>query len=76
MGHSKSDHQPLETIPENLFDVLPFREADIADPEENKPYIVTTYLPDGTFHHDEKGLKQSRHHSCYVARGKVKGHSL
>ena len=48
-----------ETIPENLFDVLPFRDYDIANKEESKPYIVTTYLPNGIFHQMKKACSKA-----------------
>ena len=37
-------------IPENLFDVLPFRNIELGDQVEKRPYIVMTYLPNGTYH--------------------------
>ena len=37
-------------MPDNLFDVLPFKDCDLKDTEVDKPYIVMTYLPDGTYH--------------------------
>ena len=46
--HTRTD--TVNTIPENLFDVLPFRDIDMAEKEEHKPYIVMTYLPNGIFH--------------------------
>ena len=36
-------------IPTNLFDMLPFRDTCISD-EDNKPYVVMKYLPDGIYH--------------------------
>jgi len=37
--------------PENLFDVLPFRDTDTPGTEEDrKPYVVMTFLPDGVYH--------------------------
>ena len=48
-----------ETIPENLFDVLPFRDYDITNKEESKPYIVTTYLPNGIFHQMKKACSKA-----------------
>ena len=41
---------PMEDIPLNLFDILPFRNQDLGDKEEEKPYVLMTYLPDGTYH--------------------------
>ena len=37
------------SVPTNLFDVLPSRDEDISD-EEMKPYVVMKYLPDGFYH--------------------------
>ena len=44
--------------PENLFDVLPFRETDLSE-EEYKPYIVTTYLPDGIYHKMKRNCEKA-----------------
>ena len=50
-GASTSAHTtPLDAIPNNLFDVLPFRDFDISDKQEDKPYVVLKYLPDGIYH--------------------------
>ena len=44
--------------PENLFDVLPFRESDISE-EEFKPYVVVTYLPDGIYHQMKRACNKA-----------------
>ena len=44
--------------PENLFDVLPFRESDISE-EEFKPYVVMTYLPDGIYHQMKRACNKA-----------------
>ena len=46
----KPNKDQNERIPKNLFDILPFRETNISEEKEFKPYIVTTYLPDGLHH--------------------------
>ena len=47
----KQGHNAHEQTDEtNLFNVLPFRDTDLSEEEEFKPYIVMTYLPDGTYH--------------------------
>ena len=38
------------SIPNNLFEVLPFAGIDISPKEERKPYVVIPYLPNGTYH--------------------------
>ena len=43
----KQNETTYEDTPENLFDVLPFKEINISEDEGYKPFIVTTYLPDG-----------------------------
>ena len=51
-NNNKNKHKAdnnKETHIENLFDVLPFREEDLSE-EEYKPFVVMTYLPDGTYH--------------------------
>ena len=45
----KPNKNTNEDIPDNLFDILPFRDTNISE-DEYKPYIVTTYLPDGIHH--------------------------
>ena len=44
--------------PDNLFDVLPFRDTDISE-EEKKPYVVMTYLPDGVFHQMKRACNKA-----------------
>ena len=46
---NQKDKNASQDIPENLFDILPFRESELTE-EEFKPYVVMTYLPDGVFH--------------------------
>ena len=46
-------------IPENLFDVLPFRDIELAQQEEHKPYIVMTYLPNGIFHQVKRACNKA-----------------
>ena len=50
--------QPDNT--ENLFDVLPFRDIDLSEcEEEKKPYIVMTYLPDGLYHQMKRACNKA-----------------
>ena len=42
--------QQTQENPSNLFDILPFREVDLSEEDEFKPYIVMPYLPDGKYH--------------------------
>ena len=44
---------------ENLFNVLPFRDVDDSAPEERKPYVVMTYLPDGIYHQMNRACKKA-----------------
>ena len=46
-------------IPENLFDILPFRETDTTPEEENKPYVIMTYLPDGIYHQMRRACEKA-----------------
>ena len=45
-------------IPDNLFDVLPFRNEDLSE-EEDRPYVVTTYLPNGTYHRLKRACEKA-----------------
>ena len=46
--------------PENLFDVLPFRDTDApGTEEERKPYVVMPYLPDGVYHQMRRACKKA-----------------
>ena len=58
-SHTRPTTQPCESVLDNLLDVLPFRDTDISDKEEYKPYIVTTYLPDGTFHQMKRACQKA-----------------
>ena len=47
--------------PENLFDVLPFRDTDAPGTEEDrKPYVVMPFLPDGVYHQMRRACKKVR----------------
>ena len=46
-------------IPENLFDILPFRETDTTPEEERKPYVIMTYLPDGIYHQMRRACEKA-----------------
>ena len=45
----KKSSQNSTIVPENLCDVLPIWDSDLTK-DKCKPYIVITYLPDGTQH--------------------------
>ena len=49
----------VDTIPDNLFDVLPFRDIDMTEKEEYKPYVVMTYLPNGIFHQVKRACSKA-----------------
>ena len=52
------NHTNVNNMPENLFDILPFRELDLSE-EEQKPYVVMTYLPDGIYHQMKRACNKA-----------------
>ena len=56
-GTNKQNHHQ-ETIPSNLFAVLPFWDVDLSE-EEKKPYIVIPYLPNGTYHQMKRACNKA-----------------
>ena len=54
----KQNENKEENIPENLFDVLPFRETKISE-DEFKPFIVTTYLPGGIHYQMKRACEKA-----------------
>ena len=46
-------------IPENLFDVLPFRDLDLTAKEESQPYARIPYLPGNTLYQVRRCLKKA-----------------
>ena len=48
-GYTRKTNSMDQAIPKNLFDILPFRDEDLNE-EEDKPYVVVPYLPNGTYH--------------------------
>ena len=54
-----------DDVPHNLFDVLPFRDLDISE-EESKPYVVMTYLPDGTFHKIKRACDKATSNQTWI----------
>ena len=55
----KKHANTVDSIPDNLFDVLPFRETNLGEQEEHKPYIVMTYLPNGIFHQVKRACNKA-----------------
>ena len=49
----------VNTIPDNLFDVLPFRDTNMGEHEDYKPYIVMNYLPNGIFHQIKRACSKA-----------------
>ena len=54
-GKKKTQSKEKNSCPDNLFDVLPFRETDLSE-EENKPYIVIALPPGRNIPQNEKKL--------------------
>ena len=46
----KPSHNNSQEVPENLFDILPFKDVNLNDDTQNKPYVCVTYLPGATHH--------------------------
>ena len=59
ISNSNVNHTDVDiSMPENLFDVLPFADSDLSE-EEPKPYIVMTYLPKGVYHQMKRACKKA-----------------
>ena len=56
--HKSQAKPPNDTTPENLFDVLPFRDIDLSE-EENKPFILMTYPPNGIYHQIKRACNKA-----------------
>ena len=48
-----------DETPENLFDVLPFRDVPLEDETEYKPYACLTYLPGPTHHRLKRAFSKA-----------------
>ena len=69
---SKSNHSDTNSeMPENLFDVLPFRDCDLADDTEKKPYARIPYMPGPVFHQIKRTLKKYGITTCATSGRKL-----
>ena len=57
-------------IPENLFDILPFRGIDLTDKEEYKPYCRIPYIP-GIFLEIRRTLNEAGINTCATSGQKL-----
>ena len=57
--------------PDNLFDVLPFRDYDLADDTEKTPYCRIPYMPGPAFHQIKRTLKRYTINTCATSGRKL-----
>ena len=57
--------------PDNLFDILPFRDIDLTDKEEYQPYCRIPYIPGGIFHEIRRALKDAGVNTCATSGQKL-----
>ena len=58
-------------MPENLFDILPFRDCDLTDDTEKKPYARIPYMPGPVFHQIKRTLKKYGITTCATSGRKL-----
>ena len=58
-------------IPDNLFDVLPFKECDLSEKTESQPYARIPFLPNNTFHQIRRSLKKAGINTCATSGQKL-----
>ena len=69
---NKNKHKcKQKDIPDNLFDVLPFRDVDLSDESEYKPYCRIPYIPEGFFHEIRRALNEAGVNTCATAGRKL-----
>ena len=57
--NSMNTHLHSYAIPDNLFDVLPFKNTKLGEDEETKPYVVMQYLPGGIYYKIKKACAKA-----------------
>ena len=57
--------------PDNLFDVLPFRDVDLSDDTEKTPYCRIPYMPGPAFHQIKRTLKKYGINTCSTSGRKL-----
>ena len=70
----KSKAQPpsnLTEVPENLFDILPFRDCDLSDKEEKKLFARIPYLPGNLYHQIRRSLSKAGINTCPTSGQKL-----
>ena len=58
-------------VPENLFDVLPFRNTDMTNEEERRPFARIPYLPGNIFHQIRRSLSKAGVNTCPTSGKKL-----
>ena len=66
-----SRHNNEETIPENLFDVLPFKDDKPTD-EEYKPFARIPFIPGGISYRIKRTLTKAGVNTCFTSGTKLK----
>ena len=64
-------NKDTDPIPENLFDVLPFKD-DTSTDEEYKPYACITFIPGGTSYRIKRALAKAGVNTCFKSGTKLK----
>ena len=59
------------SIPDNLFDVLPFRDTDLSDKEERQPYARIPYIAGNIYHQIRRSLNKAGINACATSGKKL-----
>ena len=57
--------------PDNLFDVIPFRDQDLSDDTKRTPYCCILYMPGPVFHQIKRTLKRYGINTCSTSGRKL-----
>ena len=69
---TKEKHKPHQNdSPENLFDVLPFRDVDLSDKEEHQLYARIPYIAGNVYHQIRRSLQKAGVNTCPTSGRKL-----